>query len=75
MNKNKESIQLLWGAALILMGIALFFAIPGKMSQIEKIGQFSNALPFIKFSFYFIAVFLILGGGKKILQFKKKGDI
>jgi hypothetical protein len=70
MNEAKKRIQRLWGAALVLMGIALIFEIPHKMSEYQ---QFSN--PFIKFCLYFIAAALIYGGGKKILNFKKTGDI
>jgi hypothetical protein len=36
------------------------------MPQIRQIESFSGAIPFIYFCMYFIAVFLIAGGGRKL---------
>jgi membrane protein DedA with SNARE-associated domain len=70
MNESKKRIQLLWGAALVVMGIALIFEIPHKMAEYQHLSN-----PFIKFCLYFIAAALIYGGGKKILNFRKTCDI
>ncbi|MBW1940125.1 MAG: hypothetical protein JRI28_01885, partial [Deltaproteobacteria bacterium] len=66
MNKNKIFIQIVWGIALVLAGIGVFYMIPQKMAQIEKIEQYSSALALIRFCFYLIGVLLIGGGSKKI---------
>ena len=66
MDKNKTTIQLAWGIALILAGIGVFYRIPQVMLRIEKIGQFSSVMFFIRFCFYFMGVLLIGGGVKKV---------
>jgi len=74
MNKNKIFIQIVWGIALVLAGIGVFYMIPQKMAQIEKIEQYSSALALIRFCFYLIGVLLIGGGSKKIYDNYKKID-
>ena len=69
MAKQKTIIQLVWGIALVLMGIALFFRIPQVMPQIEPIG-FSPFL--VCLCFYLIALLLIGGGAKKIYDTYQK---
>jgi hypothetical protein len=70
MKNNRQKIQILWGVALVLMGVALLFEIPYKIEQYQK---FVN--PFVHFCLYFIAAALIFAGGKKIVKFRKTGDI
>ncbi|MBA3030737.1 MAG: hypothetical protein FP816_18260 [Desulfobacteraceae bacterium] len=70
MEKNNNKIQVIWGVALVLMGVALLFEIPHKIMEYQ---QLSN--PFLQFCLYFIAIALIVGGVKKVLKFKKMGDI
>lgn len=64
--KNKTVVQLIWGIALVLAGIGVFFRIPQIMPKIAKIEQFSGAMFFIRFCFYLIGILLIGGGSKKI---------
>jgi len=66
MTKNKTVIQIVWGIALVLAGIGVFFRIPQVMPRIEQIEQFSSIMFFIRFCFYFLGVLLIGGGAKKI---------
>lgn len=66
MNKDKTTIQLAWGIALVLAGIGVFYRIPEAMVRIEKIGQFSSVIFFIRFCFYFMGLMLIGGGIKKV---------
>ena len=75
MKKNTNNGQIVWGAALVFMGVAMFFRIPQVAPDIEQIEQFRGIMPFVKFCLYFVAVALIWGGAKKILQNKKKDDI
>jgi len=66
MEKNKITGQIIWGIALVLAGIGVFFRIPQVMPQIEQIGQFSSITFFIRFCFYLMGILLIGGGSKKI---------
>lgn len=58
--------QTVWGAALLLAGIGVFFRVPQVMPKIAQIEQFSDVTGIIRFCFYFIGVMLIGGGVKKI---------
>ena len=73
MSDNKRTIQLIWGALLLLMGIGVFYRIPQVMPDIEKIEQFASMTVYIRFCFYLIGILLIGGGVKKIhAHYKKK---
>ena len=66
MDKNKIHIQLVWGALLVLMGIAFFFQIPQAMLRIKSIESTSLEIGFIYFCLYLIDLGLLVGGIKKI---------
>jgi hypothetical protein len=66
MDDLKTRLQLIWGVLLVTAGVGLLFRIPQVMPQIRQIEYFSGVIPFIYFCMYFIAVFLIAGGGRKI---------
>lgn len=68
MDKNKIVVQMIWGVALTLAGIGVFFRIPQVMPKIEKIEYFSSAMYFIRFCFYLLGVLLVWGGTKKIYE-------
>jgi len=70
--KNKPVIQVIYGIALTLAGIGVFYRIPQVMPRIEQIQQFSSVIGFIRFSFYLMGVLLIGGGLKKIYGNYKK---
>ncbi len=77
MSDKNSNFQIVWGIALVLMGIMVFFRIPQVMLEIERIETFSSSLGFIRFCFYFMAVMLTAGGGQKLYrQFitQKKDD-
>ena len=65
-DKNKTVIQLIWGVALVLAGIGVFFRIPQVMPKIAQIEHFSGVMFFIRFCFYLIGILLIGGGSIKI---------
>jgi len=65
-DKNKVVVQIIWGIALTLAGIGVFFRIPQVIPRIEKIEQFASVTVFIRFSFYLLGMLLIGGGLKKI---------
>jgi hypothetical protein len=64
--KNKTVVQCIWGVALLLAGIGVFFRIPQVMPRIAEIEQFGSAIFFIRGCFYLIGILLIGGGSKKI---------
>ena len=75
MIKNNRIFQGVWGFALALMGIGVFFRIPQIMANIEKIEQFYPISIYIRFCFYFMGVLLVGGGSKKIYDnYIKLGD-
>ena len=67
-NNHKSKIQLIWGLALSLAGIGVFFRIPQVMPRIEAMEQFSSLSIYIRFCFYLMGGLLIGGGFKKIHQ-------
>ena len=72
MNKSKSNVQLVWGWALFLVGIAMFFRIPQLVPKIEQIKQNAPIMPYIKFCLYMLGIFLVAGGAKKIYNYYKK---
>jgi hypothetical protein len=70
--KSKPTLQVIYGIALTLAGIGVFYRIPQVMPKVEQIQQFSSVIGFIRFSFYLMGVLLIGGGLKKIIMNYKK---
>jgi hypothetical protein len=66
MKKEKNTFQLIWGIALVMMGIGVFYRLPQVWPNIEQIDIFRQVLPFIRFCFYVMGIMLIGGGAKKI---------
>ncbi|MGA6927067.1 MAG: hypothetical protein WBY88_15360 [Desulfosarcina sp.] len=67
-DKPSNPVQVIWAVALILAGLGVFYRIPQVMPSIEQIPRFAAASGFIRFCFYFIGIFLIGGGCKKLFQ-------
>jgi uncharacterized membrane protein HdeD (DUF308 family) len=74
MPKRNNSIQMIWGALLLLAGLGVFYRIPQVMPKIEQIEQFSSSIFFIRFCFYLIGILLIGGGIKKVYSNYRKSD-
>ncbi len=71
-NKQVNLAQRIWAVALILAGLGVFYRIPQVMPSIEQIPTFAAASGFIRFCFYFMGLFLIGGGCKKLYhQYRK----
>jgi hypothetical protein len=66
MDKSKIQTQLVWGALLVLMGIAFFFRIPQAMERIKSIESTTLEIGFIYFCLYLIDLGLLVGGVKKL---------
>ena len=64
--KKVNQVQVVWAIALILAGLGVFYRIPQVMPAIEEIPRFASAAGFIRFCFYFMGIFLIGGGCKKL---------
>ncbi|MFO7929829.1 MAG: hypothetical protein R6U97_00335 [Desulfosalsimonas sp.] len=76
-HSGQELLQLIWGSALALMGLAFFFRIPGIMQQVKQMDYLFSVQVFLRVCFYLMAVILVSGGGKKIynfLQAREKTD-
>ena len=66
MQDSRAKIQIAWGLALVLAGIGVIYRIPQVVPRLAQIEQFAEGIGFIYFCCYFIAVTLIVGGGKKL---------
>lgn len=70
---SSELFQLLWGCALLLMGIAFFFRIPEIMRGFAEQQHLLGAW-YVHLSLYFVSIMLIGGGGKKIYSLRYGAD-
>ena len=66
---TNKSIHLIWGAALVIVGVAVFFRIPEVMPRLAEMGQSTTTIGFVRICFYLIGIVLIGGGIKKFLLF------
>ena len=73
MTDSRRQFQTVWGIALVLAGIGVFYRIPQVMPQIESAGYFPDALGFVRFCFYFLGVALLFGGGRKLIGLHRGG--
>lgn len=60
--------QLIWGIALVLAGLGVFYRTPQVLPQIATIDYFAGALWIIRLCFYLMGIILIGGGAKKIIR-------
>ena len=72
MAEHRENIQKVWAVFLILAGVGVFIRIPQVMPKIEAMGQFEKASGVIRFCFYFMGLFLMGGGIKKLYYLYRK---
>jgi cobalamin biosynthesis protein CobD/CbiB len=74
MKTKQNSFQLIWGIALVLAGIGVFFRIPEILPKIRTLPVFADMIPFITFCFYLMGILLIGGGGQKIFRHFRRDD-
>ncbi|MDJ0783412.1 MAG: hypothetical protein QNJ22_15655 [Desulfosarcinaceae bacterium] len=60
--------QLIWGVALVLAGLGVFYRTSQVMPQIAAIDYFSGAPWIIRLCLYLMGIILIGGGAKKIVR-------
>ncbi|MBF0199872.1 MAG: hypothetical protein HQK66_00895 [Desulfamplus sp.] len=65
---DKKKLQIVWGTALVMAGLGVFYRIPQVMPRIAGIDAFSDATGIIKFCFYLLGFMLVFGGGKKLFD-------
>ena len=69
MNRQKNPLQLIWGAALTAAGIGVFVMLPQRMTQIAQARQVdphSLDILFLWLCFALLGILLIGGGVRKI---------
>lgn len=67
--RSKNTVQIVWGTALILVGVAVFFRIPQVIPQLVQMGQSSTTVWFVRICFYLMGFLLVGGGIKKFVQY------
>lgn len=73
-DKKKDTIQLIWGVALVLFGIGVFFRFHQVLPQIQQVTQSPGKLLVIRFGFYLMGILLLVGGFRKIARHFRPGD-
>ncbi len=68
MNDSRDIVQTIWGIALFVMGVGVFFRAPYVMEQVAEIGHFASVSIFIRLCLYVMGVLLIGGGIKKLYR-------
>jgi hypothetical protein len=71
MKEIKITAQAVWGSALAVMGIAVFFRIPHIIAKLSTIEYYSSSTIFIRICLYLIAILLFGGGIRKLNTFFK----
>jgi len=71
---NVQVVKLAWGAALIMVGVAVFFRIPQVIPKLVEMGQSATTVWFIRICFYLMGILLVGGGIKKISQYIRPED-
>ena len=72
--RRRSNGQLIWGIALVLVGIGVFIRIPQALPKLAETGSFAGALGFIQFCLYLMGVILLGGGIKKIIAYFRLPD-
>lgn len=64
--QQRAIFQIVWGGALLLAGIGVFYRIPAVMQKVLTIEQFAAASWMVRLSFYLLGILLVGAGVKKI---------
>ncbi len=74
MPETKDNLKLIWGVALTLAGLGVFYRIPQVMPRIAEIEYFASALAVIRFCFYLMGSILLVGGLRKVYGHFRRPD-
>ncbi len=74
MPDKKENFQLIWGIALTLAGLGVYWRIPQVMPRLAEIEYFSSGLFVVRFCFYLMGTILLAGGLRKIYRYYRRPD-
>ena len=74
MKRNNNNFQLLWGVALVFMGVAVFFKVPQVVPRLETMGQSDFTIGFFRICIYIMGFILIGGGVRKLIQHFKPAE-
>lgn len=75
MGSSRRQMQLIWGIALLLAGIGVFYKIPHKIPEIlAAFEQLASIKYFVYFSFYLLGCLLVGGGLMKIFKNIKRPE-
>lgn len=69
--RNNTNIHLIWGAALVLMGVAVFFKVPQVVPKLEAMGQSDFTIGFFRICIYIMGFILVGGGVRKLILYFK----
>ena len=69
--ETKDRLQLAWGLALILMGVAFFFRFPYVLERVFSGGQSGIFHFFVKLCMILVSVILVGGGIKKLIHIQR----
>lgn len=72
--RTKNNVQIVWGTALILVGVAVFFRIPQVMPQLIEMGLSTAKVWLIRIGLFIMGFLLVGGGIKKFLQYFSPED-
>lgn len=75
MSEKQSTVQLILGLAYACAGIGVIYRTPQVVAQLlAQYDYFSTVKYFVYFVCYLLAVLLIIGGGRKIYAYFKKGE-
>jgi cytochrome b561 len=69
--QHKSGGQLMWGIALVLVGMGVFVRIPQVMPKLAEMEQFVGVTGYIRFCLYLMGIILVGGGVKKVVLYMR----
>ena len=67
--KSKSNVQLIWGMALTVIGVAVFFRTSQIIPRLQEMNYAPTTLVFIRICFYLMGIILAGGGIRKIVLY------
>ena len=69
---SKNTVQLVWGIALLLVGVAVFFRVPQVVPKLVELRQSVATISVVRICFYLLGFILIGGGIQKIVRYVRQ---